>query len=71
MQRLEIMNVLLLTLLLSVGMHIQPSTRNLLLFGNGQTEYKEQLIMLKQDSIGMAERDLVIIFVENESEYKK
>ena len=27
--------------------------------------------MLKQDSIGMAERDLVIIFVQNESEYKK
>jgi hypothetical protein len=65
------MNFLLLTLLLSVGMDVQPSTRNLLLFGKDKTEHKQQLSLLKQDSIGMAERDLVIITVEKEAEYKK
>lgn len=52
-------------------MHAQPSTRNLLLFGKGKAEHKEQLSLLKQDSIGMAERDLVIIIVEEEAEYKE
>jgi hypothetical protein len=65
------MNLLLLSLLLSVNMHVQPSTRSLLLFGKAQPEFNEQLTLLKQDSSGIAERDLVIIIIEKEAEYKK
>lgn len=65
------MNALLLTLLLSVSMHTQPATRNLLLFGRGLSEYEKQLTLLERDSMGIKERDLVITTVEKESEYKK
>ncbi len=65
------MNLLLLTFLLSVSMQAQPSTRKLLLFGKARAEHQEQLTLLAQDSAGMAERDLVIIIVEEEPEYKR
>jgi hypothetical protein len=52
-------------------MHVQSSTRRLLVFGEAQPEFKKQLTLLHQDSSGIAERDLVIIIVEKESEYKK
>lgn len=52
-------------------MHAQPSTRKLLLFGQAQTDFKEQLSLLKKDSAGMAERDLVVSIVEKEAEYQK
>ena len=65
------MIVSLLALLLSFGMDPQPSTRNLLLFGQGQDEYKEQLKLLKQDTAGMSERDLVIIVIDREADFKK
>ena len=71
LRRYAIMNALLLTLLLSVSMHTQPATRNLLLFGRGLSEYEKQLTLLERDSMGIKERDLVITTVEKESEYKK
>ena len=40
------------------------SNRKLLLFGKGQAEYKEQVALLATDSVGMAERDLVVITPE-------
>jgi hypothetical protein len=52
-------------------MHTQRSTRNLLIFGKTQPEHTEQLTLLNQENIGMAERDLVITIVEKEAEYKK
>jgi hypothetical protein len=42
-------------------MHTQRSTRNLLIFGKTQPEHTEQLTLLNQENIGMAERDLVIM----------
>ena len=65
------MNILFLTLLLSTGLHQQPSTRNLLLFGKGEAAYTKQLELLQKDSAGMAERHLAIIIVEKDSDYKK
>jgi hypothetical protein len=52
-------------------MNTQRTTRNLLLFGKGKSQFEEQLTLLKKDSSGMAERDLAVIFVEKEADYKK
>jgi hypothetical protein len=67
----ETMNILFLTLLFSTGLHQQPSTRNLLLFGKGEAAYTKQLDLLQKDSAGMAERHLAIIIIEKDSDYKK
>jgi len=48
----------LILLLLSIGM--QFDQRQLLIFGVGQEEFNQQLQVLKQDSAGLSERDLVI-----------
>lgn len=65
------MNYFLLTFALSFSYPDQEATRKLLLFGNGQSEFTEQLKLLKQDTSGMTERDLVIIIIENETDYRK
>jgi hypothetical protein len=69
--KIKDMNVILWTLLFSISMHDQPSTRKLLLFGEGQAELQEQLSLLEQDSAGMVERDLFVVVIDKDSDYQK
>lgn len=55
--------IVFVLLLLSLGS--RADERQLLIFGVNQPEFKKQLHLLKQDSIGLADRDLVI-YTHNE-----
>jgi hypothetical protein len=54
-------------LLFSILTQVQPSYRELLLFGKSQADFQIQLNLLTQDSVGMAERDLIVTIIEDEA----
>ncbi len=58
------MNLILLVVF-SMSFHSQPPTRKLLLFGKDKPYYQKQLALLAQDSAGIAERDLIVVMVED------
>lgn len=58
-----------LLLLLSIG--AQADERQLLIFGVNQPEFKKQLHLLKQDSIGLADRDLLVYTYKDGSSFHK
>ena len=65
------MNVLLFAVLLSMLIQPQPTKRKLLLFGESDANHIEQLTLLKQDSTGMADRDLILMVVEDRQVYNE
>ena len=58
-----------LLLLLSIG--AQADERQLLIFGANQPEFKSQLQLLKQDSVGMTDRDLLVYTYKDGSSFHK
>jgi hypothetical protein len=63
------MNIALLLAVLFIP--FQPTNRKLLLFGKSSPEFARQLDLLKQDSLGMTERDLIMIVAEEDQYLKK
>ncbi len=60
-----------LILFVSITYQTQPPVRKLLIFGPTQPQYEKQIFLLKQDSAGMAERDLVVVTVADDQLIRK